>query len=146
MDARRLSLTEIAYIAAVIDVQGLVRLRVTPEGTELPHVAVSGDMALLTYLGELSGVAPFTTKRSYDKHRCREHCTEAHQHILSVSGRWSVSGAKATVILYAVEPYVMFKKDEVAEALTAGLKAPRKKATPAKMHKLGWPMPEGWEI
>ena len=137
---------DLAYIAAVIDVMGNIREMETDTGTLLPLVSVScPDEALLAYLGEVSDVQAFVTVRRYDRHRCTEHCDEAHQHVESRSRRWTVSGAKATVILAAVEPYLRFQKDRVAEMVALGLDAPRKAATPRKMKRLGWPLPEGWD-
>lgn len=138
--------TDLAYIAGLIDVMGNVRVMETAEGTQLPLVSIScPDAALLAYLGEVSDMQPFVTVRTYDRHRCTEHCDEPHQHVESRSRRWTVTGAKATMILAAVEPYLRFQKDKVAEVVALGMDAPRKKATSVKMTRLGWPMPEGWE-
>ena len=137
---------DLAYIAAVIDVMGNIREMETDTGTRLPLVSVScPDEALLAYLGEVTDMQAFVTVRRYDRHRCTEHCDEPHQHVESRSRRWTVNGAKATIILAAVEPYVRFQRDRVAEMVALGLDAPKKRATPAKMKRLGWPMPEGWD-
>lgn len=140
-----LSSEQIAYVAGILDTQGKFRVRETPDGTRLPHVAVScPNMALLEYLGSLTGVVPFITRRTYDRHRCTQHCKEPHQHVISASGRWSISGAKATVVLAAIEPYAHFQKSEIRELLEVGLEAPKKPATPDKMAALGWPNP--WAV
>lgn len=135
----------LAYIAAVLDTQARITTMETSGGTVLPLVALScPNMKLLEFLGSLTGMQPFTTKRSYDKHRCSLHCDAAHDHVVSQSGRWSISGAKATVVLAAIQPYVRFQTEEVSVALKAGLEAPKKKATPEKMKQLGWPIPDSW--
>lgn len=137
---------EIAYVAAIIDVMGNVRAMKTETGTLLPLVSVScADEALLGFLGTITDMQTFVTTRNYDRHRCAEHCDEAHQHVESRSRRWSVSGAKATVVLSAIEPYARFQKDRINEVLELGLTAPFKKATPQKMKRLGWPLPDGWD-
>lgn len=137
-----LSQQEIAYIAGILDSMGRFRVMETPEGTQLPLVSMScPNMSILQYLGSLTGMTPFVTKRSYDRHRCTEHCLEPHQHVVSESGRWSISGAKATVVLAAIRPYARFQKTEIEELLTVGLEAPKKPATPKKMAALGWPDP-----
>jgi hypothetical protein len=136
---------QIAHVAGILDAMARFRVRTTPDGTNLPYVAVScPNMPLLEYLGSLTGVVPFTTSRAYEKHRCTEHCSEPHQHVVSASGRWSVSGAKATVVLAAITPHLRFQKTEAEDLLAVGLEAPRKPATPAKMAALGWPDP--WRV
>lgn len=122
---------EIAYLAGILDVMGNITTR-RAGTTLLPQISVSTkDQRLLDWLGERTGVRAFTTRREFLRAGCNIHCKERHRHVLSESGRWSVSGAKATVVLAAVRPYLH-------------LKAPRKPATATKMSDLGWPLPEGW--
>lgn len=135
----------LAYVSALIDIQGKITLMETQQNTSLPLLTVScPNLPLLEFLGSLTQMKPVVTRRSYDKHRCSLHCEEAHEHVTSVSGRWSVSGAKATVVLAAILPYAKFQKIEIEEVLKVGLAAPRKKATPLKMQELGWPIPKEW--
>lgn len=143
---RRLTEPEIAYLAGVVD--SCARIKVTTvNGTDLPLVAVSGpNMALLDVLSAHTGVKNFVTRRDYDRHRCGLHCKEAHDHIVSVSGRWAVNGARATILLAAIQPHVHVQTKEVAEVLAVGLAAPRKAATIQKMADLGWPVPEEWVL
>jgi hypothetical protein len=142
-----LSDAQIAYVAGVLDALGRFRIRETPDGTRLPYLAVScPNMPLLEYLGSLTDTVPFVTKRTYDRHRCTEHCLEPHQHVVSASGRWSLSGAKATIVLAAILPHVRLQKTEIEELLAVGLDAPKKQATPNKMVALGWPMPKEWAL
>lgn len=139
---RQLADAEIAYVAGVLDTLGYFRVRETPDGTRLPHIAVSTpNVPLLAYLGELTGVTVFATTRTYDRHRCMQHCEEAHQHVVSRSSRWSVTGARATIVLAAIRPYVRLHADDVDELLAVGMDAPRKPVTPKKMSTLGWPNP-----
>jgi hypothetical protein len=116
-------------------------------GAVLPIIAMScGDGQLLRWLGEITDVRSIVTLRTYDKHRCLEHCTEAHDHIDSVSGRWSVTGAKATVVLCATLPYVRFHVPEWERAVGLGLGANKKPKTVQTMKDLGWPMPPAWTM
>jgi hypothetical protein len=137
-----------AYLAGVLDTRAVVRTRLVPGSVSvLPFLAVScGDVDLLSWLGGLTGVGVTTTARGYDKHRCLEHCTEAHEHITSVSGRWSVSGVRATVVLCATREYVHFQSGAWERSLACGLAADRKEATVAKMAALGWPLPVAWTV
>jgi hypothetical protein len=134
---------DLAYLAGVLDTRAVVRVRVLPgNGTVLPYVAMScGDAELLRWLGEISGVKSIVTSRDYDKHRCLEHCERAHEHIRSVSGRWSLTGVRATVVLVATRPWVRFGEEKWDRGIAAGLAAPRKEGVLRKMTALGWPVP-----
>lgn len=133
---------DLAYLAGVLDVRGNITTR-RAGGTLLPLVAVSTkDDRLLTWLCEITDIAKVTTTRDFHKAGCSEHCAEKHVKVASISGRWSVSGSKATIVLAAVRPYLRVRGQEADLALAVGLKAPRKPATPAKMATLGWPLPE----
>jgi hypothetical protein len=132
-----------AYIAGVIDLLGVIRLRVTPQGTQLPSVAInSGNIPMLQYLAKTTGTRAITTRRQYVKAGCSEHCRTKHQHVTSVSGRWSVTGVKATVVLWNIEPFMRLQSDQVRTALLVGLHTGFKPATVAKMTQLGWDVPD----
>ena len=139
----RLEAGELAYLAGVLDTRAIVRTRLAPgSGTVLPYVAIScGDGDLLQWLGEITGVRSIVTQRSYDKHRCLEHCTKAHEHIRSVSGRWSLTGIRATVVLIGTREWVRFHEEAWDRGIVAGLEAPRKEGVLRKMAALGWPVP-----
>lgn len=140
-----LSEQELAYVAGILDSQGCISVRTTNDGTELPQVSVSGpNVAMLTYLGEITGVRPVITSRNYTKAGCSEHCAEKHVHVISTSGRWLVSGVKATVVLAACRPYLRWKGTEADAVVDLGLSSPFKAATPGKMRALGWPLPDPW--
>lgn len=141
------SAAELAYLAGVLDTRAVVRTRlVGASQSVLPYLAMScGDAPLLTWLSTITGVRAIVTERKYDKHRCLEHCTKAHDHIRSVSGRWSLSGARATVLLTATEPYVVFQREAWQRAVAVGLSAERKSKVVRKMTALGWPLPAAWE-
>lgn len=141
--ATRISDTDLAYLAAVIDTKARVKTLQLPTGSVIPVVHMSSpDMELLQYLGKLTGISPFITRRSYEKHRCTEHCPDQHDHVTSESARWSVSGAKATVLLAAIQPFIRFQKAEIDTAINVGLDAPVKTGTLKKMIALGWALPE----
>ena len=147
-----LSDLELAYLAGVLDTRAVVRIRLVGGSgarqgvmSSLPYLALScGDAELLDWLCRLTGVKSVVTTRTYDKHRCLEHCEESHDHVQSTSGRWSVSGSRATVLLSATLPYVRLQEDRWRKALQAGLSADRKEAVAQKMSALGWPLPLAW--
>jgi hypothetical protein len=137
---------EIAYVAGTLDAMARIKT-VVANGTTLPLVAVScPNMALLEHLSTVSGLKAFETHREYDRHRCGEHCVEAHDHIVSRSGRWSANGARATIMLAAVQPHIRVQTDEVAEVLAVGMETPAKAHVVQSMAALGWPIPEQWTL
>jgi len=139
MDPARL-----AYVAAVLDTLGGVRTRRTGDGTDLPMVYAHGATAVLDTLAEWTGTKVTVTRRNYSRSGCADHCPEPHHHIVSTSGRWSVTGVKATVVLWNVRPYLRVHADDARSALVLGMAAPFKPATPEKMRALGWDLPDVW--
>ena len=125
---------DLAYLAGVLDSRAVVRVRFIEDSEAvLPYVAMSsGDARLMRWLGELTGVRGVVTTRKYDKHRCLEHCTKAHDHITSVSGRWSLTGVRATVVLSADPAVGAVPGDAWDEGIAAGLVARWKPATCAE--------------
>jgi len=138
---------ELAYLAGVLDTRAVVRTRlVGGSQSVLPYLAMScGDAELLRWLAASTGVRNVVTSRNYDKHRCLEHCDQAHEHITSVSGRWTVSGSRATVVLAGTRPWVRFQVEAWDRALAVGLEATRKDRVVEKMVQLGWPLPDPWQ-
>lgn len=140
---RTLSETDLAYIAAIIDTRARIKLRTLPTGSIVPTIHLSTpDIELLQYLGDVTGVQPFVVSRNYEKHRCTEHCPGRHEHVRSESARWSAAGAKATVLLAGIQPFIRFQKQVIETAIAVGLGAPFKMATVKKMAELGWVIPE----
>ena len=133
---------EIPYFAGIFDASALFRTRVITGGTLLPVVQVHGlPVPMLEVLAEATGTKVITVRRDYHRAPCSDHCTDRHNHVLSVTGRWSLTGAKATVVIAAVLPYLRVQHKEAREVLEVGLVAPRKAASFGKMADLGWPLP-----
>lgn len=134
--------SDLAYIAGAVDLIGNIRTRLAGD-TELPMIAMSGNnAAMLNYLADVTGTRAVVTRRAYSKAGCAEHCSEKHQHVVSASGRWSVTGAKATVVLWNLRPFVRLQAEALRAALVVGLGANHKPGTVAKMAALGWDVPE----
>jgi hypothetical protein len=137
-----LDVPTLAYVAGVLDTQANIKTRRTSEGTELPMLAMYGpNVPLLEYLASLTDTTMVVTRRSYAKAGCAEHCKEKHQHIQSLSGRWTLTGMKACVVLYNIRPYMRLQTEAVTAALNVGLDAPFKPATLTNMSALCWAMP-----
>lgn len=138
----RVSVADKAYLAAIVDTLANLRTRTT-ERSVLPEVQVNcPNLDLLAWLGQVTGTAHFQTRRDYLRHVCTDHCPSAHAHVRSTSGRWSVTGTRATVLLIGVAPYLRLRTGEAEELIGVGLAAGWKPATVTKMAALGWPVPE----
>lgn len=137
---------QLAYVAAIIDTRGNLTSR-TVRDAVLPQVDVNGGrIEVLRYLGDLTEVKVVETTRVYSKAPCTEHCGgDKHMHVNSISGRWSVSGAKATVVLAAVQPYLVVRPAEIEALVALGRDAKFKGATVTQMANLGWPIPDWME-
>lgn len=132
----------LAYLAGVLDMHAVIRTRKGADG-DLPSIAMHGPQTdMLEFLANLTGTRAIVTRRDYTKAGCAEHCAEKHQHIVSVSGRWSVTGAKATVLLWNVRPYMRLQTDVATAAIGSGLRAGYKPATLKNMRDLGWDLPD----
>ena len=133
---------EIAYFAGVIDIRGKITTN-RYGGTLLPFVGISSaDRRVAVELGRVTGIKPVAVHRDYDRFGCDQHCTRKHVHVFSTTARWQVTGAKATIVLAAIQTYVRFQVEECEYALSVGLEAPFKAATITRMQTLGWPIPE----
>ena len=133
----------LAYVAGVLDMQCNIKTRTTPDDTVLPMLAMYGpNVGMLEYLADLTDTKMVVARRSYSKAGCAQHCKDKHQHIVSVSGRWTLTGMKATIVLYNIQPYVRLQREAVTSALVVGLKAPFKPAKLKAMEVLGWEIPD----
>lgn len=136
--------TDLAYVAGVVDLVANIKIRRAGQGTnvDLPVIAIYGAYPdVLHWLGEHTETRPVVTSRQYARAGCQEHCQEKHQHVTSVSARWSLTGAKATIVLYNVMPYLKFQTHDAEMAVQLGLITNYKQATVTKMRSLGWETP-----
>ena len=135
--------TDLAYIAGVVDIHARLTIRTLPTGSEQPVVQINWNhFGVLEHLGKLTGVKAIDVRRKYAKAGCTQHCMEKHQHIDSRSGRWVVTGARATVLLWNVRPYLIFQQDWARRLIVCGTGANIKPATVQKMADLGWDIPD----
>jgi len=60
-----LDIGTLAYVAGVVDLLGLIRLRVAGQGTQLPSIAISNsNVDMRRYLAQLTGTKAITARRS----------------------------------------------------------------------------------
>lgn len=133
-----------AYMAGIVDMLGIIRLREMKTGVPIPYVGINtANRQLADFMAGLTDTKVTEVTRKYNKMQCTEHCTpEAHTHVDSTTYRWSVTGVKATILLVNIKPYLIFKTGDAANALKAGLEANYKPATYRKMKVLGWEIPD----
>lgn len=134
--------TDLAYVAALVD--NLARLSVrTMSGTDLPQVTIQGRHPSLPWLAEVTGVALVPVNRQYTRHVCTEHCPDAHSPIESSSRRWHLTGARATVVLWNLDPFLRNPEvsREARRLVDVGRAAGRKGTTDADLARLGWELP-----
>lgn len=135
-----LSEQQIAWCGGVIDAIGHVRTRETDAGSLLASVSVStAQLPIAERLAHLTGIGVTRVTRDYNRVGCSDHCTEPHLHVVSVTARWNLTGARALIFLNAVRPYLVFKAAEADDVIRATGEAPAKPATAMKMATLGWP-------
>lgn len=135
--------TDLAYVAGVVDVHARMTIRELPTGGDYPVVQINWNhFPVLEHLGKLTGTKAIEVKRAYYKAGCSLHCAEKHQHIYSTSGRWVITGARATIFLWNIRPYLVFQQDLARQLIVAGTWANIKPATVQKMANLGWEIPE----
>lgn len=133
--------SELAWVAGVVDTLGNYNFRETPSGVVLPSVYVQTTKAeLVKPLADLTGIKLVTVKKDYMRSGCGDHCDEPHQHVKSTSSRFGLVGARATVFVSAIFPYLRTRHDEATEVIRLGLEAKHKPATLQKMYELGWPV------
>jgi hypothetical protein len=130
-----------AYAAALLDQFGRLTLR-PYQGTELPEVIVQGKVAALGWLGERTGAKVIEIPKAYNAHRCAEHCTEKHMHVESTTQRWSVTGARATIVLHTLQGYMRVQDRRARELVEAGQRIGYKRTVVDEMRELGWDIPE----
>ncbi len=134
--------SDLAYLAGVVDVLGRIWSRPSSNGRRLPLLEINGNRPeLLAWLGEITSTDIIPTSRDYMRSGCEEHCPQQHVHTISNSTRWSVTGAKATIVLFNIEPFIFLRRPEVEFALGLGMMAEMRAQTVRDMKTNGWAVP-----
>lgn len=132
---------DLAYAAALVDSFAVLTTRRVRE-TELPQVTIQGKIAALPWLAELTGVKIIELVKGYDRHQCSEHCPDRHMRIESTTSRWQLTGARATVVLHSIEPYLRVQARTARSLVDAGTGIGFKTDVVNDMVRLGWTIPE----
>ena len=137
-----LDVPQLAYAAALVDTLAVLSLREV-NGTQLPNVAINARHSdALSWLGEMTGTRLSTITRDYHRGACAAHCPDAHVHIVSTSGRWVVTGVKATITLHNLLPFLRVQRVAAIDLVTAGQTIGWKGHVVEQMRAAGWSIPE----
>jgi hypothetical protein len=150
---------KLAWMAAILDIQGRIhrkdnQARATPQlvlRVDSSHLSVIGELCRLT--GGSVEPRPPAPGKEWDRKGCTEHCAAAHVHVEIGSqpstGRWTVTGAAAAVVLHNVIPYMLTDRGMEAmmtEALEnvnlAGRSGNNARRAVRRLAQLGWVLPE----
>lgn len=132
---------DLPYVAALIDNFGALRPRVA-NGNELPEIHIQGKVPAMHWLAELTGVRVIDIEKSYNRHQCSEHCPAKHTHIVSMTGRWVVTGARATIVLHNVERFMRVQGRRARDLVAMGQAVGYKGNVINDMTRLGWEIPD----
>lgn len=134
---------DLAYVAALIDQFGRLSIRALPSGSEIPEVTIQNRrIAALDWLAEITGVSVVRVGKDYSRHQCSEHCPQKHTRVESETRRWQVSGAKATILLHNIEPYMRVQGVLARNLVWVGQRSGFKTNAVIEMAGLGWSIPE----
>ena len=134
---------DLHWVAGVIDARGHIELN-DRRGTPMPRIRVTTrHVPLLQRLADLTGVKVRSDDRGYQRRSCGVHCTEQHVHVVRQSASWTVDSTRATIVLYAVSPFMVARHTEAIATLRIGLDSypPQRGDTTKQMAALGWPIP-----
>jgi hypothetical protein len=126
---------ERAYIAALVDTLGKLTVR-RVHRDELPVITIQGKYEILPWLAEATGVKLMRLEKAYARHQCTDHCPERHMAIESWTYRWQLVGARAVVLLEAIEPYMKLQGRLARDLVAAGRGVAFKPAVLREMREL----------
>lgn len=133
---------DLAYAAALIDAFAVLRIR-TIGGTDLPEVTIQNNrITALDWVAEVTGVRVTEIGKDFSQHRCGEHCPDKHTRVESKTRRWQVTGARATVVLHNVEPFMRVQGREARDLVETGRSIGWKGNVVNEMTRLGWAIPD----
>lgn len=134
---------DLAYMAALIDNLAVLKTRLV-NGSDLPAIVLTTTRSpeAVRFLARCSGSQVTTLVREYNKKGCIAHCKQPHLHIDTTGHRWQVTGAKATIVLHNLLPYMRVQKDLARKLIEAGRTIGYKGQVVNRMRELGWDIPE----
>jgi len=164
-----LAIADIAWVAGVLDLKATIIRKKNKERStpQLVLCVETKEYEVIRGLSALTGTSPElqAEKLSPDWMRrlCVEHCPEKHVHgsneanetypwKLPATGRWTITGAGAAVILWSTLGFQRNKRDmpEALEAMLAYAKTTGQgwgatRTSLLRLRNLGWRMPDRFE-
>lgn len=135
---------DIGWVAGVIDSRATLFVRHSATGAPLASVTLTvaaERRALVERLCALTGVTVVQTRKDYNRSSCSEHCPEKHVHISNDYYRWSLTGARALVVLRLCLPYLTVRSEQAAQMISECRETRVTSAPVARMRALGWSEP-----
>lgn len=134
---------DLAYMAALLDNLAVLKTRLA-NGTDLPAIALTTSRSpeAVRFLAERSGTKVTEIARDYHRKGCSDHCTVAHLHVDTTGYRWQVTGAKATIVLHNVRPFMRIQGDLADQLLAIGKMVGYSGSVVTRMRGLGWEIPQ----
>lgn len=129
--------SELGYIAALVDSLAKLTSR-TVHRHELPVVTIQGKYEILPWLASGTGVQLMKLDKGYARHQCSEHCPEKHMVIASWTYRWQLVGARATILLDNIYPFLRLQRATAGRLIELGQDAGAKAPTIEDMKRLGF--------
>lgn len=131
-----------AYIAGLIDSLAVLRTRRAGDA-DLPFLAINSTRmdAPLQWLAEQTGSKVTPRHRGYYKHNCTDHCPSAHQQITSVSASWVLTGARATIVLHNILPFLRLQHETARDLVQQGMALGYSGSVIKSMSAAGWDIP-----
>lgn len=151
---------KLAWFAAVLDLRSHIivkdnKMRATPQFVLMVQ---SVNYAVVREMARLVGTSPEALtprkKKDFMRRGCTEHCPEAHIHALEdealpPTGKFTITGAAAAVVLDAVIPYMITDRglgavrDQIfAQMKLTGQGAGATRTAVRRLEALGWPIPD----
>lgn len=151
-----------AWAAGILDFQGHVQTKKNQQraaGSQQIMIYVDTSIdEIVDRLGEMTGAnvemkVRHRVKAEWSRKGCAEHCPEEHIHVneyqMPATGRWSVTGAAAAIVLWNLREYLSTEREPWDWALSQCLSQLKLTgqgsaaiiAAARRLHSLGWTLP-----
>ncbi len=100
---------DLYYVAGLLDARCTVLMVKSSSGNRMAmQVQFGGSLPVLRYLHDnIGGNVVGPQAKEYLRHKCLEHCEEAHKIIFRMKANWRIRGSGAAILLYNVKPYML---------------------------------------
>jgi hypothetical protein len=158
-----LKVSDLAWMAAVIDVKGAVTVK-RNTSRRTPQVVLyvnTREARVARRLGALTGTEPEAHEKQtapFARRGCKEHCLVPHVHVhedgeypwqMPEVTRWALTGAAMAVVLLNLEPYMATYSDYARDVetvldnlVTGGQGFGMVRSSVERLRALGWRIPE----